>query len=81
MISAIPIGTPDNKSTNAAWTCLIYGLRSLPERLFDGMSLSEDSVRRYLQTILEKRQLRNKEACGDTSRGGSIVRTDEEDLA
>jgi len=76
-----PIGKPDNKSINAAWACLIYGLRSLPERLFDGMSLSKDSVRRHLQTILEKQQLRNKEARGATGRGGSSVQTDEEDLA
>lgn len=75
------IGKPDNKSINAAWALLIYGFRSLLKQVYDGMSLSKDSVRRQLQTILEKHQPRIKEARKASGRVGSNVEIDEEDLA
>ena len=79
--SCNPITKRGNNATSCAWKCLQFALRADPNRMFDGFSLSIDSLRRHVRLVLSRQRKRNQQARADTGRGGTNVRTEEEELA
>eukprot|EP00963_Diacronema_lutheri_P011181 scaffold1328_cov375-Pavlova_lutheri.AAC.32 len=79
--SCNPITKQGNIATSCARNCLQFALRADPNRMFDGFSLSIDSLRRHVRLAMSRQKKRNQQARAATGRGGTSVHTDEEELA